>query len=89
MSAKTYKLNITKSDGSSESISFTIPSYIGTYNIKFILSDGQEIDAGNITVDGTEHSYDLKLTLSDGSSINAGTIVTPIVIPTFGKIMFA
>lgn len=85
MAVKTYKLNITKSDGTSENVSFTIPDSVGIYNIKFTLSDGQEIDAGNIIVDDTEHTYNLKLTLSDGSTINAGTITTPIAMPTFGE----
>ena len=81
MAVKTYKLNIEKSDGTSESVSFTIPGFIGTYNIKFNLSDGQEIDAGNITVDGGQRSYNLKLILSNGSTINAGTIITPVGVP--------
>jgi len=87
MASKTYQLNIAKSDGTSESVSFTILDVIGTYNIKFTLSDGQEIDAGNITVDDTEHTYNLKLTLSDGSTITAGEIVTPAGIykPTFAN----
>ena len=85
MAAKTYQLNIAKSDGTSETVSFAIPDIARTYKLKFTLSDGQEIDAGNITVDGSEHSYDLKLTLSDGSTINAGTIVTPIPPPTFAS----
>ena len=78
MASKTYQLNITKSDGTNETVSFDIPNATGTYKVKFILSNGQEVEAGNIIVDNTEHSYDLKLTLSDGSTINAGTIVTPI-----------
>lgn len=81
MAEKTYQLNIEKSDGTTEKVSFTIPASIGTYNIKFILSDGRVIVAGNINVDDTEHTYNLKLTLSDGSTINAGTIVTPAVSP--------
>lgn len=82
MAAKTYQLNIERSDGNIEKVSFTIPEFIGTYNIKFVLSDGEEIDAGNITVDDTEHTYNLKLTLSDGSTITAGTIVTPVGVPS-------
>lgn len=84
MSAKKYQLNIAKSDGTNEIVSFTIPDTTGTYKLKFTLSDGQEIDAGNIIVDDIEHTYNLKLTLSNGSTINAGTITTPIVMPTFG-----
>lgn len=81
MVTKSYQLNITKSDGTSETVSFVIPDIEGTYKVKFALSNGQEIDAGNITIDDAEHSYDLKLTLSDGSTINAGTIVTPVGVP--------
>lgn len=81
MATKSYQLNITKSDGTSETVSFVIPDIEGTYKVKFALSDGQEIDAGNITVDDAEHSYDLKLTLSDGSTINAGIITTPVTAP--------
>ena len=89
MAAKNYQLNITKSDGTSETVSFAVPDTAGTYKLKFTLSNGEEIDAGNITVDDAEHSYSLKLTLSDGSTIDAGTIVTPIVIPTFGNMSWA
>lgn len=82
MATKSYQLNIAKSDGTNETVSFVIPDTLGTYKLKFTLSDGQEIDAGNITVDDVEHSYELKLTLSDGRTINAGTIVTPAgIIP--------
>lgn len=80
MATKSYQLNIAKSDGTNETVSFVIPDTLGTYKLKFTLSDGQEIDAGNITVDDVEHSYELKLTLSDGRTINAGTIVTPAAI---------
>lgn len=81
MSVKTYKLNIVKSDGTNESVSFSIPDTGGTHKLKFTLSNGKEIDAGNITVGLTENYYDLKLTLSNGSIINAGTIITPIKEP--------
>lgn len=91
MAAKTYQLNMAKSDGTSETVSFTILDIVGTYKLKFTLSDGQEIDAGNITIDDAEHSYDLKLTLSDGSTINAGTIVTPAAVsaPVFASASWA
>ena len=83
MATKSYQLNITKSDGTNETVSFTVPARSGTYKVKFTLSNGQEIDAGNITVDDTEHSYEMKFTLSDGSTINAGTLVTPVGAPPF------
>lgn len=91
MSAKTYNLNINKSDGTSESVSLTIPGFTGTHNIKFTLSNGEEIDAGNITVDETEHTYDLKLALSNGSTINVGSIITPIGVskPTLESLSWA
>lgn len=89
MASKTYQLNIAKSDGTNETVSFAIPDTAGTYTVKFTLSDGQEIDAGNITIDDAEHSYDLKLTLSDGSTINAGTIITPIAVSNFVKLSWA
>lgn len=84
MAVKTYQLNIEKSDGTSESVSFTIPDSARTYNLRFITSDGPYFDAGDITVDTSEHSYNLEVELSDGTTINAGTIVTPASqIPTF------
>lgn len=83
MASKTYQLNITKSDGTSETVSFVIPDIEGTYKVKFALSDGREIDAGSITVDDAEHSYELRITLSDESTINAGTIVTPVEVFQF------
>ena len=91
MATKSYQLNITKSDGTSETVSFAVPDTAGTYKLKFTLSNGEEIDAGNITVDDAEHSYDLKLTLSDGSVINAGTIVTPVGVtaPVFASASWA
>lgn len=84
MAEKTYQLNIEKSDGTSESVSFTIPDSARTYNLRFTTSDGPYFDAGDITVDTSEHSYNLEVELSDGTTINAGTIVTPIAQkPTF------
>lgn len=42
MADKTYKLNITKSDGSfNDSVQFTIPQREGTYKVEFELSNGK------------------------------------------------
>lgn len=89
MAEKSYKLTIQKSDGTSEDVSFTIPDTAGTYKLKFTLSNGEEIDAGNITVDTTAHSYDLRIQLSNNTEIDAGTIVTPVVEVTFANATWA
>lgn len=86
MSAKTYQLDITKSDGTSEKISFTITDVTRTYKLRFKCSDGSDIYAGDISVGKTENSYDLKLKLSNESVINVGTIVTPVAqTPSFNE----
>lgn len=84
MSAKTYQLTITKSDGTSEKISFTIPDVTRTYKLRFKCSDGSDIYAGDISINSSENAYDLKLKLSNESVINVGTIVTPVAqTPSF------
>lgn len=80
MADKTYKLNITKSDGSfSDSVQFTIPQREGTYKIEFVLSNGNKVNAGNIIVSNVEKTYKTEFKLSDGSTIDGGTFTTPIV----------
>ena len=80
MAAKNYNLKIDKSDGTSENILFSIPDQEGTYSLKFTMSDGSTINAGNVTVNDTENVYDLKLTLSNGNTLNVGRITTPIAV---------
>ena len=81
MADKTYKLNISKSDGSfSDSVQFTIPQREGTYKIEFELSNGNKINAGNINVSVVEKTYKAEFQLSDGSTIDGGTFTTPIVV---------
>ena len=80
MADKTYKLNISKSDGSfSDSVQFTIPQREGTYKIEFVLSNGNKVNAGNINVSAVEKTYKAEFQLSDGSTIDGGTFTTPIV----------
>ena len=43
-----------------------ISSERGEYNMKFHLSDGREIDAGNFTADGAPHTYLVGMKLSNG-----------------------
>ena len=80
MADKTYKLNISKSDGSfSDSVRFTIPQREGTYKIEFELSNGNKVNAGNIIVSNVEKTYKTEFKLSDGSTIDGGTFTTPVV----------
>ena len=79
MADKTYKLNISKSDGSfNDSVQFTIPQREGTYKIEFELSNGNKVNAGNINVSTVEKTYKAEFQLSDGSTIDGGTFTTPI-----------
>ena len=79
MADKTYKLNISKSDGSfSDSVQFTIPQREGTYKIEFELSNGNKVNAGNINVSTVEKTYKAEFQLSDVSTIDGGTCTTPI-----------
>ena len=80
MADKTYKLNISKSDGSfSDSVQFTIPQREGTYKVEFELSNGNKFNAGNITVTSVEKTYKAEFKLSDGRTIDGGTFTTPVV----------
>lgn len=79
MADKTYKLNISKSDGSfSDSVHFTIPQKEGTYKIEFELSNGNKVNAGNINVSTVEKTYKAEFQLSDGNTIDGGTFTTPV-----------
>ena len=79
MADKTYKLNISKSDGSfSDSVQFTIPQREGTYKIEFELSNGNKVNAGNINVSAVEKTYKAEFQLSDGNTIDGGTFTTPV-----------
>ena len=79
MADKTYKLNISKSDGSfSDSVQFTIPQREGTYKIEFELSNGNKVNAGNINVSTVEKIYKAEFQLSDGNTIDGGTFTTPV-----------
>lgn len=78
MADKTYKLNISKSDGSfSDSVQFTIPQREGTYKIEFELSNGNKVNAGNIIVSSVAKTYKTEFMLSDGNTIDGGTFTTP------------
>ena len=80
MADKTYKLNISKSDGSfSDSVQFTIPQKEGTYKVEFELSNGNKVNAGNINVSTVEKTYKTEFQLSDGSKIEGGTFTTPLI----------
>lgn len=80
MADKTYKLNVTKSDGSfNDSVQFTIPQREGTYKIEFELSNGNKVNAGNINVSSVAKTYKAEFQLSDGNTIDGGTFTTPIV----------
>lgn len=80
MADKTYKLNITKSDGSfSDSVQFTIPQREGTYKVEFELSNGNKVNAGNIIVSNVAKTYKAEFQLSDGNTIDGGTFTTPVV----------
>lgn len=80
MADKTYKLNISKSDGSfSDSVQFTIPQKEGTYKVEFELSNGNKVNAGNINVSTVEKTYKTEFQLSDGNTIDGGTFTTPVV----------
>lgn len=80
MADKTYKLNITKSDGSfSDTVQFTIPQREGTYKVEFELSNGNKVNAGNIIVSNVAKTYKAEFQLSDGNTIDGGTFTTPIV----------
>ena len=77
---KTYKLNISKSDGSfSDSVHFTIPQKEGIYKVEFELSNGNKVNAGNISVSPVEKTYKAEFQLSDGNKIDGGTFTTPII----------
>lgn len=80
MADKTYKLNITKSDGSfSDSVQFTIPQREGIYKVEFELSNGNKVNAGNINVSNVAKTYKAEFQLSDGNTIDGGTFTTPVV----------
>lgn len=80
MADKTYKLNISKSDGSfSDTVQFTIPQREGTYKIEFELSNGNKVNAGNVIVSNVEKTYKTEFQLSDGNKIDGGTFTTPVV----------
>lgn len=80
MADKTYKLNITKSDGSfSDSVQFTIPQREGIYKVEFELSNENKVNAGNINVSNVAKTYKAVFQLSDGNTIDGGTFTTPIV----------
>lgn len=80
MADKTYKLNISKSDGSfSDSVQFIIPQKEGTYKVEFELSNGNKVNAGNIIVSNVEKTYKTEFQLSDGNTIDGGTFTTPVV----------
>lgn len=80
MADKTYKLNISKSDGSfSDSVQFTIPQREGTYKVEFELSNGNKVNAGNIIVSNVAKTYKAEFQLSDGNTIDGGTFTTPVV----------
>ena len=82
MADKTYKLNISKSDGSfSDSVQFTIPEREGTYKVEFELSNGNKVNAGNINVSTVEKTYKAEFQLSDGSKVDGGTFTTPVSPP--------
>lgn len=82
MADKTYKLNISKSDGSfNDSVQFTIPEREGTYKVEFELSNGNKVNAGNINVSTVEKTYKAEFQLSDGSKIEGGTFTTPVIPP--------
>lgn len=77
---KTYKLNISKSDGSfSDTVKFMIPQMEGVYKLEFELSNGNKVDAGNIIVSNVERVYKAEFQMSDGSKIDGGTFTTPVV----------
>lgn len=79
MADKTYKLNISKSDGSfSDSVQFTIPQKEGTDKVEFELSNGNKVNAGNINVSPVEKTYKVEFQLSDGNTIDGGTFTTPV-----------
>ena len=79
MADKTYKLNISKTDGSfNDSVQFTIPKREGTYKIEFELSNGNKVNAGNINVSTVEKTYKAEFQLSNGNTIDGGTFTTPI-----------
>lgn len=80
MADKTYKLNISKSDGSfSDIVQFTIPQREGTYKVEFELSNGNKVNAGNIIVSNVAKTYKAEFQLSNGNTINGGTFTTPVV----------
>ena len=82
MADKTYKLNISKSDGSfNDSVQFTIPQKEGTYKVEFELSNGNKVNAGSINVSTVEKTYKAEFQLSDGNTIDGGTFTTPVVAP--------
>lgn len=82
MADKTYKLNISKSDGSfNDSVQFTIPQKEGTYKVEFELSNGNKVNAGSINVSTVEKTYKAEFQLSDGNTIDGGTFTTPVVVP--------
>lgn len=79
MADKTYKLNISKSDGSfTDSVQFTIPQKEGTYKVEFELSNGNKVNAGNINVLPVEKTYKAEFQLSDGNKIDGGTFTTSV-----------
>lgn len=80
MADKTYKLNISKSDGSfNDSVQFTIPQKEGTYKVEFELSNGNKVNAGNINVSTVEKTYKAEFQLSDGNTIDGGTFTAPVI----------
>lgn len=80
MADKTYKLNISKSDGSfSDTVQFTIPQKEGTYKVEFELSNGNKVNAGNINVSTVEKTYKAEFQLSDGNTIDGGTFTVPVI----------
>lgn len=60
----TYQLVQNRTDGSNNNVPFTIPDEQGTYKLTAKLSNGTEIDMGNVIVDSEQHEYKIKMILS-------------------------
>lgn len=60
-----YELVQNRTDGSNNNVPFTIPDKRGTYKLTAKLSNGTEIDMGNVVVDGEQHEYKITITFDD------------------------
>lgn len=82
----TYKLTQTFSDNTTKDVNFTIPDVVGTYNLKFMLSDSTVIDAGNIERTNMGGSYTLSVKMNDNTACTTTIVLDKIAVTNQTKV---